>query len=48
MTTMQPTNSIQTTWRTITREELYEQVWARPVRRLAGEYGLSDVGFAKI
>jgi len=30
------------------REELYEQVWSRPLRDLAKEYGLSDVGLAKI
>lgn len=32
----------------LTREELYEQVWAHPMRELAQEYGLSDVGLAKI
>jgi len=32
----------------VTREELYEQVWSRPMRDLAKEYGLSDVGLAKI
>lgn len=30
------------------REELYEQVWSRPLRDLARDYGLSDVGLAKI
>ncbi len=30
------------------REELYEQVWSRPLRDLAKEYSLSDVGLAKI
>jgi hypothetical protein len=34
--------------RTVTREVLYEQVWARPLRTVAAEYGLSDVGLAKI
>lgn len=33
---------------TLTREELYEHVWSEPVSRLAPEYGLSDVGLAKI
>lgn len=32
----------------ITRTELYEMVWAKPITRLAKEFGLSDVGFAKI
>lgn len=31
----------------ISREELYELVWATPVKTLAAQYGLSDVGFAK-
>lgn len=30
------------------REELYEQVWSRPLRDLARDYGLSDTGLAKI
>ena len=34
--------------KTISRLELYRQVWETPVTRLAKEYGLSDVGFAKI
>jgi len=34
--------------KTISRRELYDQVWATPVTQLAREYGLSDVGFAKI
>ena len=33
---------------TITREELYEEVWSTPVSRLAPRYNLSDVGFAKL
>ncbi len=32
----------------LTRTELYEQVWTTPMRRLAPQYGLSDVGLAKI
>lgn len=32
----------------IKREELYEQVWARPVRQVAKSYGISDSGLAKI
>lgn len=32
----------------IRREELYEQVWAEPMIRLAQRYGLSGVGLAKI
>lgn len=34
--------------KTISRLELYNQVWETPVTQLAKEYGLSDVGFAKI
>lgn len=33
---------------TLTRQELYEQVWTTPIRKLAGTFGLSDVGLAKI
>jgi hypothetical protein len=32
----------------VSRRELYEQVWAVPMARLAKEYGLSDSGLAKI
>jgi hypothetical protein len=32
----------------ISRRELYKRVWETPITRLAKEYGLSDVGFAKI
>ena len=32
----------------ITREELYEKVWSTPMMQLAKEYGMSDVGLAKI
>jgi hypothetical protein len=32
----------------LTREELYELVWRTPVHALARDYGLSDVGLAKI
>lgn len=30
------------------RTELYNQVWSKPMTKLAKEYGLSDVGLAKI
>src|SRR5579859_7553356 len=30
------------------RQKLYDEVWARPIRTVAREYGLSDVGLAKI
>lgn len=33
---------------TLTREELYELVWSEPMRTLAPQFGLSDVGLAKI
>ncbi|MCA9087250.1 MAG: hypothetical protein KDA90_01305 [Planctomycetaceae bacterium] len=32
----------------MSRGELYQRVWATPMRKLAGEWGLSDVGLAKI
>ena len=32
----------------ITREELYEAVWAESVQKLAVKLGISDVGLAKI
>lgn len=32
----------------VTREELYRMVWSKPVTKWAAEFGLSDVGFAKI
>ena len=33
---------------TVTRDELFEQVWSKPMSTLAREYGISDVGLAKI
>ncbi len=33
---------------TVTREELFEQVWNTPMTQLAKEYGISDVGLAKV
>lgn len=30
------------------REELYEEVWSAPVRKVAKKYGISDVGLAKV
>lgn len=32
----------------LTREELYQKVWQQPMRKLAPEFGLSDVGLAKV
>jgi hypothetical protein len=32
----------------LTRAELYEKVWTTPVRTIAKEFGMSDVGLAKI
>ncbi|MGE0769933.1 MAG: hypothetical protein AB7L90_26135 [Hyphomicrobiaceae bacterium] len=32
----------------ISREELYRQVWQEPMTKLAPRYGLSDVGLAKV
>lgn len=33
---------------TLTRDELYEQVWTTPTTRLAKTFGLSDVGLGKV
>lgn len=33
---------------TLTRQELYEKVWSKPLIHLAQELGISDVGIAKI
>lgn len=30
------------------RQELYEKVWQCPLRKLAAEYGISDVGLARV
>lgn len=32
----------------LTREQLFEMVWATPMQRLAKDFGLSDVGLAKL
>jgi transglutaminase-like putative cysteine protease len=32
----------------LTRAELYKKVWPTPMRTLAKEFGMSDVGLAKI
>jgi hypothetical protein len=32
----------------LTRNELYAMVWDKPITRLSKEFGISDVGFAKI
>src|SRR5947208_12931945 len=34
--------------RKITREELYKLVWSKPLVLLAKDFGISDVGLAKI
>ena len=33
---------------TVTRDLLYEQVWSKPMTKLAKEYGVSDVALAKV
>jgi len=30
------------------REELYQKVWDRPVQKVAKDFGMSDVGLAKV
>jgi len=32
----------------ITRKELYDQIWSRPMIKVAANYGISDVGLNKI
>jgi hypothetical protein len=32
----------------ITREALYEQVWAEPISKIAARFNLSDRGLAKL
>src|ERR1700722_16959891 len=32
---------------TLTREDLYELVWSKPMRELAKDFGISDVALAK-
>jgi hypothetical protein len=39
---------MDTELRQISRHELYKQVWNVPMTKLAAQYGLSDVGLAKI
>lgn len=34
--------------RNISRADLYKRVWSTPMRKLAAEFGISDVGLAKI
>src|SRR4051794_26343187 len=34
--------------KTVTRQQLYELVWATPMRTLAKEFGMSDVRLAKV
>ena len=34
--------------KTITRKQLYEKVWSTPMTAISKEYGLSDVGMAKL
>jgi hypothetical protein len=35
-------------WIQLTREELYKQVWSRPILSIAKEFGISDRGLGKI
>lgn len=35
-------------YRTLTRQELFDMVWSKPVQQLAHEFKISDVGFAKM
>jgi hypothetical protein len=40
--------AVQTQQVTLSRTELYERVWDTPIRTLATEFGISDVGLAKV
>ena len=33
---------------TLSRDELYSQIWTKPMRRLAARYGITGTGLAKI
>jgi hypothetical protein len=33
---------------TLTRKQLYDLVWSKPMTKLARDYGLSDIGLAKV
>jgi hypothetical protein len=46
--TLERSSPVAETSITLTRRELYERVWAVPLRRLCKEFGLSDRGLAKI
>lgn len=41
-------SSLQMSKQTLTRKQLYDQVWSKPMTKLARDYGLSDVGLAKV
>ena len=34
--------------RTLSPQELYDKIWSTPIHKLAKEFGLSDVGMAKL
>jgi len=44
----QPTYPVVDGFITVAREELYRRVWSEPMRTLAPQFGLSDVGLAKV
>src|SRR5262245_49171868 len=44
----QPTQPLPGEPITLTRQELYEKIWNTPASKLAREFGLSDVGLAKV
>lgn len=46
--THQPTRSVDLGDETMTREELYELVWSKPITKLAADLGMSDVGLSKL
>lgn len=33
---------------TVTREQIYQEIWSEPVHTVAARYGISDVGLAKV
>jgi len=35
-------------WTDVSVEELYQLIWGKPIHTLSKEFGISDVGLAKI
>ena len=46
--TGEKTNQANADVKTLTRQQLFEYVWTTPMRTLAKDFGISDVGLAKV